>query len=146
MKKIISFLCCMFATCQFLLADMNAYDLFREEMEDIFEYVDKDQIPTGILSDYGLQFIYPDAYNGIVCDSNYVNRAIWEMLYAGMYDSCINTNCQMPTPDDVYKQAEGNLSIMYYKYNTFAEDALERGLITFEDEKIRIVRVCLRHT
>lgn len=128
----------MFATCQFLLADMNAYDLFREEMEDIFEYVDKDQIPTGILSDYGLQFIYPDAYNGIVCDSNYVNRAIWEMLYAGMYDSRINDKCQMPSPDEVYKQAEGNLSIMYYNYNTFAEDAVKQGLAEWVDNKLKV--------
>ena len=29
--------------------------------------------------------------------------------------------------------------IIYYKYNTFADDALERGLVTFENEKIRIV-------
>ena len=108
-------------------------------MENIFEYVDKSQIPTGLLSDYGLKFIYPDSYNGVVCDSNYVSRVVWEMLYAGLYDSRINGKCQMQTPDEVYKQAEGNLSILYYKYNTFAEDALERGLVTFEDEKIRIV-------
>lgn len=108
-------------------------------MENIFEYVDKGKIPTGLLSDYGLKFIYPDSYNGVVCDSNYVSRVVWEMLYAGLYDSRINGKCQMQTPDEVYKQAEGNLSILYYKYNTFAEDALERGLVTFEDEKIRIV-------
>ena len=42
--------------------------------------------------------------------------------------------------DVFYFLSENNaLGIMYYKYNTFAEDALERGLITFEDEKVRIV-------
>ena len=140
MRKIIFSICCLLPFWQCIYAnDKNAYNLFREKMENIFEYVDKSQIPTGLLSDYGLKFIYPDSYNGVVCDSNYVSRVVWEMLYAGLYDSRINGKCQMQTPDEVYKQAEGNLSILYYKYNTFAEDALERGLVTFEDEKIRIV-------
>ena len=140
MRKIIFSICCLLPFWQCIYAnDKNAYNLFREKMENIFEYVDKSQIPTGLLSDYGLKFIYPDSYNGVVCDSNYVSRVVWEMLYAGLYDSRINGKSQMQTPDEVYKQAEGNLSILYYKYNTFAEDALERGLVTFEDEKIRIV-------
>ena len=140
MRKIIFSICCLLPFWQCIYAnDKNAYNLFREKMENIFEYVDKSQIPTGLLSDYGLKFIYPYSYNGVVCDSNYVSRVVWEMLYAGLYDSRINGKCQMQTPDEVYKQAEGNLSILYYKYNTFAEDALERGLVTFEDEKIRIV-------
>ena len=116
------------------------YDIVREKLDSIFEDVDKDAVPTGLLAEYGFHLAQLGSYDGVTTDSNYVSRMKWEMLYAGIYDSRINTKCQMPTPDDVYKQAEGNLSIMYYKYNTFAEDALERGLITFEDEKIRIVQ------
>lgn len=95
MRKIISLLCCLLPFGQCIYAnDNNAYDLFREKMENIFEYVDKSQIPTGLLSDYGLKFIYPDSYNGVVCDSNYVSRVVWEMLYAGLYDS--PAHCRSP--------------------------------------------------
>ena len=141
MKKILLLLVCLIAGWQFAFAEEPAlYDTVRAKLDSIFEYVNKDDVSTGLLAEYGFHLVQLDSYDGVTTDSNYVSRMKWEMLYAGIYDSRINTKCQMPTPDDVYKQAEGNLSIMYYKYNTFAEDALERGLVTFEDEKIRIVQ------
>ena len=141
MKKILLSLVCLIAGWQFAFAEEPAlYDIVREKLDSVFYYVNKEAVPTGLLAEYGFHLVQLDSYDGVPTDSNYVSRMKWEMLYAGIYDSRINTKCQMPTPDDVYKQAEGNLSIMYYKYNTFAEDALERGLVTFEDEKIRIVQ------
>ena len=44
----------------------------------------------------------------------------------------------MREPDEVYEQTKGNLSIMYYKYNTLADDALERGLVKFVDGRLQI--------
>lgn len=139
MKKSIYMTICFIALWQYLSAEESFYEAFRNDIESVFEYVDKNQVPTGLLGEYGFHLVSPTYYGGEPNGSNYVNRAVWEMLYAGMYDSRINDKCQMADPEDVSKQADGGLSIMYYKYNTFAEDALERGLITFEDEKIRIV-------
>ena len=140
MKKILLSLVCLIAGWQFAFAEEpTLYDTVRAKLDSIFEYVNKDDVSTGLLAEYGFHLVQLDSYDGVTTDSNYISRMKWEMLYAGIYDSRINTKCQMPTPDDVYKQAEGNLSIMYYKYNTFAEDALERGLVTFENEKIRTV-------
>ena len=47
----------------------------------------------------------------------------------------------MQESDDVFETLDEKnaAGIIYYKYNTFADDALERGLVTFENEKIRIV-------
>ena len=60
------------------------------------------------------------------------------MLYAGLYDSQINSRIRMREPDEVYEQAKGNLSVMYYKYNALADDAVERGLAGFVDGRLQI--------
>jgi hypothetical protein len=38
------------------------------------------KIATALLSDYGLQLIEPEYFNGIPADSNYVNMDTWKML------------------------------------------------------------------
>jgi hypothetical protein len=95
MKKILLSLVCLIAGWQFSFAEEPAlYDTVRAKLDSIFEYVDKDAVPTGLLAEYGFHLAQLDSYNGIPTDSNYVSRMKWEMLYAGLYDSPIR--CRSP--------------------------------------------------
>ncbi len=67
-----------------------SYAAFRAGMDSVFRYVDKQQVPTGILSDYGLHLIDPNPYNGVPSDTTQVNSEIWKILYTGLYYSKIN--------------------------------------------------------
>ena len=139
MKKILLSLVCLIAGWQFAFAEEPAlYDIVREKLDSVFYYVNKEAVPTGLLAEYGFHLAQLDSYNGIPTDSNYVSRMEWEMLYAGLYDSQINSRIRMREPDEVYEQAKGNLSVMYYKYNTLADDAVERGLAGFVDGRLQI--------
>lgn len=138
-KPLFICLCCLIPIWQYVYAESteSGYD----DSEEVFEYVDLEQVPTGILTDYGIHLAAPELYDGIVSETNRVTPFVWKSLYAGLQSSIVNSKCVMEESNDVfYFLSENNaLGIMYYKYNTFAEDALERGLITFEDEKVRIV-------
>lgn len=137
--KLSILLCALIAIWQCAFAkELTAYDTVRAKLDSIFEYVDKNTVPTGLLAEYGFHLAQLDSYNGIPTDSNYVSRMTWEMLYAGLYDSQMNKYMRMREPDEVYEQTKGNLSIMYYKYNTLADDALERGLVKFVDGRLQI--------
>lgn len=133
-------LCCLIPIWQYIYAESteSGYD----DSEEVFEYVDLEQVPTGILADYGIHLVAPELYDGIVSETNCVTPFVWKSLYAGLQSSIVNSKCVMEESNDVFDFLSENnaLGIMYYKYNTFAEDALKRGLVTFEDGKIRIVQ------
>ena len=67
------------------LPAQNSGQEFTDRMNHIFQYVDKNKIVTGLLSDYGLQIIESKYFNGMPADSNYVNMDTWKMLYSGMF-------------------------------------------------------------
>ena len=60
------------------------------------------------------------------------------MLYAGLYDSQIYSMIGMRKPDEFYELTKDKLSIMYYKYNTIADDAEERGLVGIVDGRLQV--------
>jgi len=65
---------------------------FTYQMNHIFQHVDKSKIASGLLSDYGLQFVAPEYFNGVPADSNYVDMDTWRMLYSGMFTSKMDNN------------------------------------------------------
>ena len=88
-------LCSLITTWQCTFAEeQTVYNEIREELNSIFEYVDKDAVPTGLLAEYGFHLAQLGSYDGVPTDSNYVSRMKWEMLYAGLYDSPIR--CRSP--------------------------------------------------
>ena len=74
------------------LTAQNPGQDFVDRMNHIFQYVNKNKIATGLLSDYGLQIVEPKYFNGVPADSNYVDMDALKMLYSGMFTSKINSN------------------------------------------------------
>ena len=71
-------------------------------MNYVFHYVNKNQIATGLLRDYGIEFLNLDNYTGAVLhDSNFVSLDEWRMLYTSLYSSQINSNANMLYLDTV---------------------------------------------
>lgn len=121
--------------------DDSGYNEFRAKMNSIFQYVNKDKVPTGLLSDYGMQLIAPNGFDGIPTDTNYVNFNVWKQLYFGMYDSRINTKITLQEPNPLFANiiARKSLAIMYLNYNILDDTSISRGLLTFNNEQIREV-------
>lgn len=59
MKKSIYMTICFIALWQYLSAEESFYEAFRNDIESVFEYVDKNQVPTGLLGEYGFHLVSP---------------------------------------------------------------------------------------
>ena len=111
------------------LTAQNPGQDFTNRMNHIFQYVDKNRISTGLLSDYGLQMVEPKYFNGVPADSNYVCMDTWKMLYSGMFTSKINNSVSMTAPETVSTQIDSAahptavpVAMMHYQYNAMKEN------------------------
>jgi hypothetical protein len=60
-------------------------DQLRQKLDSIFQYIDKTQIPTGYLKEYGSEFLPLQWFNGLLTDSNTVNSLnIFRTAYCDM--------------------------------------------------------------
>ncbi len=79
MKKIIMVSLCFIS----LQAIDQTEDPLRDKLNAIFQPLNKAEIPTGYLAEYGTEFTPLHWYNGVLTDSNLVfNLDIFKMIYA----------------------------------------------------------------
>ncbi len=50
-------------------------------LQYIFQPIDKNQIPTGFLEEYGCPMLPPATFNGTLTDSNRIDMNLWRTLY-----------------------------------------------------------------
>jgi len=60
--------------CQVTLAQQEINTSFKDEMNNIFQNLNKDKVSHGILLDFGMEFTNVKAFNGSLTDSTYVNK------------------------------------------------------------------------
>lgn len=118
---------------------------YKSRVDYIFANVDHSQVSTGLLSDYGLQIIPPEYYDGVLRDSNEVDIKAWRKLYAGMDYSRFNGNCYLPGQNDVFNAIASSipassqpvpLVTMLVNYNRLRDDAYTSGLVTINNDQI----------
>ena len=123
----------------------NTEDSFALRINYIFQHVDKNQVATGILSDYGIDFLNLDNYTGQqFLDSNYVGNKEWFALYNSIYSSQVRLITALPSPETVANLFNQNnitnqptgLAIMNYNYNAYRDDAVSAGLVTITNDQI----------
>ncbi|MEA4919017.1 hypothetical protein SDC9_212311 [bioreactor metagenome] len=119
MKKIVLF--CAFVVFSTLLFAQTVEEEITNRMNYVFEKVNRGNVVTGILGNYGVQPIPLEYYDSIPADSNFVDLYIFTMLYAGVYSAKFNNNISLITPDELSQRIEGYSSggaipvgIMYY--------------------------------
>ena len=67
MKKNILLFCCLCFTLS-MLAQPSINNNWTETVNQTFEGLDKERIPTGILLDYAMEFADVAAYNGVLTE------------------------------------------------------------------------------
>lgn len=125
----------------------QSYDTtqYYGKMNYVFHHVNKSLIPTGILRDYGIEFLNLDNYTGTVLhDSNFVALDEWRMLYTSLYSSQINSNANMLYLDTVnrlinkYNYTDSAISFigLHYNYNKLKDYTLTNNLMTVSNEQL----------
>lgn len=75
----------------------QSYDTtnYYGKMNYVFHYVNKNQIATGLLRDYGIEFLNLDNYTGAVLhDSNFVSLNEWPIALHKPLQSANKQQCQ----------------------------------------------------
>lgn len=139
MKKHLLFLLLLLVTIHSYGQDTP--NAFADRINHIFQYVDKSQVPTGILQEYGIDFTNVNNYNGLVLnDSNKLTLAEWRHLYNSLYSAQINNTANMSMPDTIKanmkNSASHSLMVMHYNFNTLKPDALTNNLFTVSNDQL----------
>ena len=141
MKKIIT--CCFIAA---LITALPKYSKAQapdtSTIEKLQRYVagplDKTQVPTGFLEEYGAPFIPMAAYNGQLSDSNKIEISLWRLLYFQLQTSyCQAGTNPLPgivTVNTALQNAGTSaipISLLLGQYAKVKTDAYTNNLLSF---------------
>lgn len=127
------------------LSTIAQVDSVRLTLDNIFEHVDKSQIPTGYLEEYGAEFANLKTYNGILTDSNTLNSMAWHYIYASVYSAKIYGTNTLTTPENNYtvfnNEAKLNanvnpVSMLALNYSSIKPDAVDNNLFTVSNNQL----------
>ncbi|HMI64798.1 MAG TPA: hypothetical protein VK517_02110 [Cyclobacteriaceae bacterium] len=129
----------------FAIASLAQTDPLRNQLNSVFSNVDKSQIPTGFLQEYGAPLLPLDVFNGVLTDSNKVDIGAWRMVYSALQSSRIYGSNPLPTTaiaNTAISNAEtanpGLLVIpmVLVDYNFLRPDAITANLLSVSNNQL----------
>jgi hypothetical protein len=105
---------------------------FKTKTLQVYQNLDKNKVPHGILLDFGMEFTNLQAFNGTLTDSTYTTSQTLSDTYKTLLMCRVRTNATTGfiSPEEYatrwYTQrTQGviTLSGQYFKYNRFADNA-----------------------
>ncbi|MGQ7856651.1 T9SS type A sorting domain-containing protein [Pedobacter sp. WC2501] len=143
MKKLtlllLTFFCCI---CTYAQQDTLTY---YGKSNYYFEKLDKSQITSGLMSDYGIEFLDLESYNGATNNTgNFVGLQELRLLYASLYSSQINGNANLQPLENVNSILSNNIAlnkpitfaVLLYNYQNMRTDAVSANLITVSNDQM----------
>ena len=104
----------------------------RDRLDQVFINVNKTQIPTGFLEEYGIALTRFTPFNGVVSDSNKLDIATWRKVFATLYTARIdgaNPLATLAAVNTTIETTESNFAsllpvpLLYADYNSIRIDA-----------------------
>jgi len=105
---------------------------FKTKTLQVFQNLDKNRIPHGILLDFGMEFTNLKAFNGTLTDSTFTTSQTMSDIYKTLLMCRVRSNVTTGfiTPEEYatrwYTQRTSGVLILsgqYFKYNRFADNA-----------------------
>ena len=98
MKNIIKTCLCfaMIAYCTKSTAQIDT-STTQKLLQYIMQPLDKNQIPTGFLEEYGCPMLSPATFNGTLTDSNRIDMNLWRTLYLQLQTGWIKATANRST-------------------------------------------------
>lgn len=115
------------------------------QLNHIFQYINKTQIPTGYLDEYGAQFVDKKPYNGVVSDSNIIRElTVFKLIYNDVSTAKINPAASsLPSIDTLNAQLDRlapglatPLVIHISHFDSLREDGIQQNLFTYGNNQI----------
>lgn len=152
MKKLLILLlaCIAFISFSFSLKADNHEQNIKTDIDEVFSELNKDNVPTGLLSDYAIDYVDMKGFDGQqLTDSNYVDISLMSFLMNGIKSSAVKEP-PFGDVDDIigkYKNndipyselTESYLIFCAYKYNFIPETSVASGKIQIVGNKVKDV-------
>lgn len=134
----------------FMQAQEDTRDIntgFATQINHVFEHLEKDRVPHGLLKDYAFEFTELTAYNGTITDTNAVHVGSYQEIYSTLFMAQIQEEVGMYPPEEfrerwnterkLQNMDNGHiphvvLSGLYFQYSALEEAALDEGRIMVE--------------
>ncbi len=148
MKKIIQKLSLLFLFLFCIIGISYAQNVeenqeVRSYLDGMFQNLDKSKVPHGLLRDYAFELVNLERYTGEKLEeNNYVDRQTYEFLLRTIRSSAVATKPFGEVEDILTRQYSlggkktVSISGMAYQYSVIKANALEDGLIKYENEKV----------
>ncbi len=118
---------------------------FAGRMAYVFHYLNPFDVPTGLLQQYGIDFLPVGNFTGAsLTDSNFINLDEWRMLYASIYSYQIDSLPQLQYLSSINPSLSPYLNqdsidpivIEYFNYNSFLSNAVDSNLVSITCDQI----------
>lgn len=139
----ISLIICTFTAAAQSTDFPEEYQIVRYELDYMFENLDKTKVPTGLLLDYAIDLVEFSNFNGTeLSENNQTDISIYSDILKSIRSAAVaekpfgNVNEIMES-----FQTDNNfvyLSLTAFKYNFIREDALEDGLIEYNETREQV--------
>ncbi|GAB3636588.1 hypothetical protein GCM10027422_21780 [Hymenobacter arcticus] len=135
-----------------LLALLRVYGLQAQQVDSlglkldaVFANVDKSQVPTRLLAEYGLPLLPLTSFNGTLADSTRTNPTLFRALYASAYTACIwgaNPLASLPAYNAQVEAVEASsptlipIMVQRIDYATLRPEARSQNLLTVQNQQL----------
>ena len=117
---------------------------FANQMNTVFQNLDKNRVPHGILTDFGLDYVDLLSYDGSLSTDNYTSRAtVHESFYDLISSRIRQVNTGFMQPQAFEKlwhnhRTEGIITLggLYFKYAKFKDNARTSGKVNVVNNKL----------
>jgi hypothetical protein len=122
-------------------------------LQYIFQPIDKNQIPTGFLEEYGCPMLPMETFNGTLTDSNRIDMHLWRTLYFQLQTSwskaASNPLPSIITVNTAIKQNVADslptpIPILIGQYNTVKSNAFTSNLLSYNSSTRQVSDVANR--
>lgn len=125
-------------------------DPTRATLDNIFAPLDKAQVPTGFLAEYGLPLVPLDIFNGTPTDSSRTTPDGFRFIYGTIYSARIYGSNPLPTLQTFNARVTAaeatagpqtiSLMVQNITYATVRSDAFSANLLSFQNGQVMMWR------
>ncbi|AMR28849.1 hypothetical protein A0257_18265 [Hymenobacter psoromatis] len=126
------------------VAQTQPTDSARQYLSNLFAPLDKSQLPTPYLEDYGYRFMPLRLFNGTLSDSARTSLPVWRQLFATVVSGTLKGSDDLPALSDIntrltqQKNASGAIPLLIERldYATLRPNAIQAGLLRAQNGQL----------
>ncbi|MDX1941840.1 MAG: T9SS type A sorting domain-containing protein [Saprospiraceae bacterium] len=119
-------------------------DPVRTELDRVFANLNRSDIPTGVLREYGVAFANLEQFDGSTNANNIVDETAWSLIYHAFHSARISGTQSLPSINQVNTNTEAAqrsnsavvVPLLYGQYASIRTDAVSSNLLRVQNNAL----------